>query len=406
MNLDEELQPIEEPQELSPARRRRARRSLSLSNDSERAEQLEELSRKAFPSFETFFFSLIAGIILGAGYLLDSQTILILGVLTLPILSPWVGLMLATVTGSVRFFMQTLIGLAINFGLIFGSGILAGKISLIYPPFSGYQATLHSHLWLPDIGLVILGSVMMVTAFIRSEKRPIIPSVMLAYELYLPLSIAGFGYGSGENIYWPNAILVFSVYFALATLTGLLTLAFVKYRPRRTGGCLMTIIVGLLALASFLWISGAASYIQQYFPIPWNIPSPPVQDMRIFPSQTSNGNPEIVQPSAFPSQTATQQITETPTLQSTPSLIPTTTNTPEATPILAKVVTLNNEGANLRNTPEGTIIATLPDGTLLEILPESQLLNGINWINVRTADGLEGWIIQDIITLTTPTPGP
>jgi len=245
----------------------------------------------------------------------------------------------------------------------------------------------------------------MVTSFIRSERRPIIPSVILAYELSLPLSIAGFGLGSGLGTYWPNAILVFCVYFALATFTGLLTLAFVKYLPRRAGGCLMTLIVGLLAIATFTWISGATIIIQEYLPIPWNIPSPPVQEMQISTSQTSTDSPERVNPTAFSSPTATLPMKETPTIQSSSSLIPTITNSPEPTPIYAIVITLNNEGANLRNNPEGSILATLPDGTLLEVLPESQQLNGINWMNVRTVDGLEGWIIQDIISLTTPTPG-
>ena len=282
MSIDQELQPIDEPSPLTPARRRRARRSLVLSNDEERAKQLEKLSRKAFPSFGTFLFSLIAGLILGVGYLLDSQTILLLGVLAIPLLSPWVGLMLATVTGSLRFFIQTLIGIAISFGLIFGGGFLAGKISLVYPPLSNLQATMHSHLWWPDIGMVVLGSIMLVAAFIRSEKRPIIPSVILAYEILQPLSVAGFGFGSGNQAYWLNGILVFSFYFSLATLIGLATLFFVKLRPRKAGGCLMTLIIGLLALASFTWISGATSYIQEVISIPWDIPAPPAQGMEIY----------------------------------------------------------------------------------------------------------------------------
>jgi len=405
MSLDQELQPIDEPSPLTPARKRRARRSLILSSDEERTKQLEKLSRKAFPSFGTFFFSLIAGIVIGAGYLFDSQTILLLGVLIVPLLSPWVGLMLATVTGSLRFFIQTLIGLAISFGLIFGSSFLAGKISLSYPPLSNLQATMHSHIWWPDIGMVVLGSILMVAAFIRSEKRPIIPSVMLAYELILPLSIAGFGYGSGNQAYWPNGILVFSVYFSLATLIGLTTLFFVKLRPRKAGGCLMTIIIGLLALASFTWISGAYIYVQEYISIPWNIPAPPSREMKIIITQTSPESANILIPTSGRTSTAIIPIEQSSTPQPTPSPTPIDTITPEPTPIFAIIITQNNEGANVRANPEGEIIATLLDGTLVEILSGSQLVDGLTWINIRTTDNLEGWIIQDLITITTPTPG-
>lgn len=404
MSYDQELQPIEEPPNLSPARRRRARRSLIPTNDEGRAEVLEELSRKAFPSFEFFFFSLLAGFVLGTGFLFDSQPILFLGVLIVPLLAPWVGVILATVTGSMRFFLQTLIGLLIGMGLIFVSSLLIGKLSLIYPSPSFLQATMHSHLWIPNLILVILGSAMLVVAFIRSEKRPIIPSVMLAYGLFPPLSIAGFGYGSGSIEFWTNGILVFSVHLALATFIGLISLFFVKFRPRRMGGCLLTLIIGVAAILTFTWISGSYTTIQEFLNIPWSIPAPPYQESGSKVTQIQAAAENTATPSPTSTITATLTIEKTATPDITPSETPTNTMTPEPTPYIGIVLTLNGGGANVRDMPEGTVIATLLDGTQLEILPENQIVDGTNWLNIRTSDGLVGWIIQDVISTVTPTP--
>ncbi|NCP16027.1 hypothetical protein GW866_03155, partial [bacterium] len=88
MNLTEENpfpeEPTPEPIRLPPARRRR-RRYLVSPGDDERAALLENLARRAFPSFEFFLFSLLCGAVLGAGYILDSQSLLLLGVLIAPL---------------------------------------------------------------------------------------------------------------------------------------------------------------------------------------------------------------------------------------------------------------------------------------------------------------------------------
>jgi hypothetical protein len=397
MNLDQDPFPSEQPSQLPPARRRRARRSLIPTSNDARAAVLENLARRAFPSIEFFIFSLLGGAILGAGYLFDSQSILLLGILIAPLMAPWVGIALATVTGSGRFFIQTLTGFVISAGLVFGSSLLAGMAARVLPPESFIQAIIHSHLWWANIFVLVLGSILLVTSFIRSEKHPILPSVMLTYELFLPLSAAGFGLGSGISDFWPNGMLVFCVHLALATLVGLLTLVVLGFRPRRLPGCLMSLLISLLALAVFVWLSGANSFILNAIN---NTPA----------TSTSQENPAIIQTSTVNLTTlaATQLITPGPTLTATliipATQSPTNTPTPQATPVYARVS--SDTGANVRATPGSeTIIASLPNDYLLEILPEVQILNGITWLHIRTADGIEGWIIQSLVITATPAAG-
>ncbi|OGN73678.1 MAG: hypothetical protein A2X25_15070 [Chloroflexi bacterium GWB2_49_20] len=399
MSFDQEYPLPEQPSQLPPARRRRARRSLIPASNDARAEVLENLARRAFPSFEFFLFSLLGGAVLGAGYIFDSQSILLLGILIAPLITPWVGIVLATVTGSGRFFLQTLAGFIISAGLVFGSSLLAGTAARVLPPQSFLQAIIHSHLWWANIFVLVLGSILLVISFVRSEKRPILPSVMLTYELFLPLSAAGFGLGSGFSDFWPNGILVFYVHLALATLVGLLTLVMLGFRPRRLPGCLMSLIIGLLALAVFIWLSGLNSFFLNSLKIP---------------SITASGSetPAVIQTimtsltAAESSPPANLESTRTPTLKIPTAQNLTSTPTPEATPVYARVNSAAGQGANVRATPgSDTILVSLINDSLVEILPEVQILNGITWLHIRTAAGIEGWILQTLVITATPATG-
>jgi len=93
-------EPIQEPIQLPPLRRRR-RRYLIAPGEDERAVMLENLARRAFPSLEFFIFSLLCGAVLGAGYILGAQSILLLGALISPLMTPWVGLTLASISGNI-----------------------------------------------------------------------------------------------------------------------------------------------------------------------------------------------------------------------------------------------------------------------------------------------------------------
>jgi len=400
MSLDQGFPPPEQISQLPPARRRRARRSLIPANNDERAAVLENLARKAFPSFEFFLFSLLAGAILGAGFIFDSQSILLLGLLITPLMTPWVGIALATVTGSGRFFIQTLVGFAISAGLLFGTSLLAGIVAPVFSPHTFVQAIIHSHLWWANLFVLVLGSILLVISFVRSEQRPILPSIMLTYGLFLPLSAAGFGLGSGISDFWPNGGLVFCVHLALATLVALLTLSVLGFRPRRFSGCFMSLVITVLALVAFVILSGAGSFVQGLLNLPSGAFTSQETPMVTGTLPTVTSTPAI-------SQSQTSEPTLTPTLQIQASPTSTSTVTPQSTPVYARVFSTTGQGANVRATPgsDTAILVSLINDSLVEILPEIQILNGITWLHIRTADGIEGWIIQTLVVTATPAPG-
>lgn len=388
--LPEGFTPIGEPAHLQRARRRRARRMLVPPAADERAAMLDHLARRAFPSFEFFLFAFLCGTILGAAYLLNAPAILLLGILLAPLLTPWVGMTLAAVTGSWRFFFMTLIGLAVAEGLVFLTGALAGLAGQLWNSLPFYYARIHAQLWWPDLLIVVLGAVLLAISFIRSEQKPILASVMLAYGLFLPVSAAGIGLGIGKTIegvsLWPNGLLVFLVHLALATLVGGFVLVVMHFKPMKAGGVLLPILIGLISLAALVVFTGLVTIIRDSITAARHIA--PTPTILVLPSAT---------PTVIPTSTPVPPTNE-------PSSTFSPTPTIEVTPAYATITSPYGGGANLRTEPAGTLIIVLNNGIIVEVLPEIGNVGTETWVHVRTLDGTEGWVLQTVLTATTQVP--
>jgi len=404
MDLSEETPKLEEPtlpEGFTPigdiallprARRRRAQRMLVLPAADERAALLDDLARRAFPSFEFFLFAFLCGTILGAAYLLDAPALLLLGILLAPLLTPWVGLTLAAVTGSWRFFFLTLFGLMVAGALVFLTGALAGLAGRLWINLPFYYAWVHAQLWWADLLVVALGAALLAISFVRSEQKPILASVMLAYGLFLPVSAAGIGLGIGKNIggvtLWPNGLLVFLVHLALAILVGGFVLAVLRFKPVKASGYFLPIFIGLLSLAALVVLTGLVTFIRDGI----------TSSRHVAPTPT---------PLVLSSATPTVFPTSTPTPTSVPSATHTPTPSLESTPVSAMINSSFGDGANLRSEPgSGNVITVLPNGLIVQVLPGSEIVSSVSWVHVRTIDGIEGWVLQTVLTATTQTPSP
>src|SRR5512142_2019381 len=95
--------------------RRRRRGQIQIPRDAEgRAALIASLARRSYPTYELFVYALLCGAVIGLGYVLDSQALLLFGVLLAPLLSPWIGMLLASLTGSARFFFETFMALLVS----------------------------------------------------------------------------------------------------------------------------------------------------------------------------------------------------------------------------------------------------------------------------------------------------
>ncbi len=135
----------------APRRRRRANRLLRRPEASELGERLESIAQRSAPTIDFFIFAFLSGGILAVGYLLNAPAILVLGIIAAPLMSPWVGAMLAAATGETRFLGQTLGALFTAFVIVFLIGALGGFVSRLFQPMDTTQALLHARLWWHDL---------------------------------------------------------------------------------------------------------------------------------------------------------------------------------------------------------------------------------------------------------------
>ena len=401
--------------ESARARRRRAQRRAYFPTDKEgRAALFTHLARRAFPSYELFVFSLISGLFIGLGYFFNSQAILFFGLLVAPLMTPWIGIALATIAGAGRFFLQTVAAFLVSSLILFVGGLLAGVASRTLPNAARtFTAAFdNSRLWWPNLVVLTIAAIILTISFVRSENRPYLPSALLAYGIILPICAAGFGLGSGVPGIWPQGLQVFLVHIAWATFFGIISLFFLRFYPTSAGGISLT---GFIFIALIVFVSlqmGFVDWIKIQAGLATPVPVSVTQTESIpTPFSTTTSSPRPAQTNAFIGvSTATPSRTpspETVTLEATPvGDTPTSTVTAEPTPIIGIIRASEGGGAFIREKPGGKVLATLGNGSTVTIVPNDlQDINGIIWVHVIAFTNdvrVEGWMIQTVLVTATP----
>ena len=432
MNYSE---PASQPDPESPpefvsarARRRRAQRRAYFPTDEEgRAALFAHLARRAYPSYELFVFSLVSGAILGLGYFINSQALLIFGILVAPLMTSWIGISLAVVAGSARFFAQTISALFVSSLLVFLCGILAGFASRTFGPLTFNEAFTHSRLWWPDILIITIGAIILTISFVRSEERPYLPSALLTYGLFLPLCAAGFGLGSGVSEIWPEGLYVFFVHLAWATFFAISTLFFLRFHPTSPGGIAFTGLTVIVLLIVVTFFTGFNRWIMIQTGLATPEPSPALAP-GVSVDQTQGGPASVGQASLTPAPASTNTSSPLPERTNAPGVIPTQTPsrapsqtlaatlpptetftptvTAEPTPIIAIIRASEGGGAFVRAEPGGIVLATLGNGSTVTIIPNDlQDVNNVIWVHVFALVNdvrVEGWMIQSVLQTATP----
>lgn len=376
----------------APRRRRRSQRLVTRPDASELGERLESIARRAAPTFDFFFFSILTGLIISVGYLLDSPPILLCGILVAPLMAPWMGAALAAATGEIRFLGQTLGGFFTALLMVLVTGFLAGLVARFFMPITTTQALLHAQLWPFDLLVLAIGTVILAITLIQSEEKPLLASLMVAYEVYLPVGAAGFGLGSGVENLWPQALLVLLVHLAISIVLALIVFYYMGFRPIEIYGYIVAGLIVVAGLAVFAGYGGLFSYVGGNRPAP--TPAPPTTIAADNTQATLT-----LAPTPFP--TFTHVVLVTPTLGITPS----PTSLP--TPVYGKIQS-RGDGAVIRTEPQGSPITTVQNGYLVEILPDAPLvLEGTTWVRIRVntpTREIVGWVQINLIVTATPAP--
>lgn len=379
-------------QSLPPARRRRRSRRILPHGVDQQYTFLEELAHRVTPSFDFFLFCVIAGVVLAAALFFDQWPLVVLATLLAPFMAPVVGLSLAVVMGSARFFGRALGGLVIGGALFFVCGVLGGVfIGLRSPEMATTAAYQFTQFTWMNFLVLTLGAGMTTYLIVRSPRqRPLVASVALAYEVYLPLGVTGFGLISGVPGLWPDGLLVFVVHLAWAVLVGALVLVLIGVRPRGLFGYTASTTLLLAGIAALVALSGMGTAIGLQVGVPTHTPTP-TPTVRWTSTVTITPLP----PSATPRPTNTLVSTRTPTL----------TVSPRPTPIYGLISASSGGGVLVRQDPsrDAPVAISLMNGMLVEIVPGAEAKEGnTTWVKVITTDGVEGWILKSLLSTATP----
>lgn len=401
------IEPLpDENANLPPARRRRQRRMIVPPDSSDKAAFLLELARRTVPSFDFFLFSLLAGLVLGAALLFDSPALIILAALIAPFMAPAVGISLGTITGAVRFVLQSIGSLSVGSLIVFLCGALAGWAANLLPAHVYQQVTYHSQFTWADFFVLVVGAGVTTYLIVRApNQKPLVASVALAYELYLPVGAAGFGMSSGVSGPWPNGLGLFFLHLVWAAFIGTLVLGALGLRPLKISGYFLSTSYGILGLAAI----GLAFLITG--PLPGDAQPSAAQTQMPQNSAvaqvmlTSTFSPTPSQPQ--PKVTASTTPSPTPTRTLVPSFTPTITITTVPTPVYARISAQGGDGALIREKPsyDSTVIQSLLNETIVEVLPDVIKAEGSDWVHIRTKNDKEGWIVRSLLRTATPAPG-
>jgi len=405
----EDLSSFEYPSQISQARRRRRKHGFLPPNKGDRAALMAEVAERLVANADFYLFSLLCGVVLAVAILLDSPAIYVLAALLAPFMAPVVGLGFATVVGSVRFFLQSLASLLIGSALVFAAGLAGGWVSHLIPNLNLTQARFHVNFSIPDFILLSIGILLAIYIAVKVPKnRSLVASVALAYEIYIPICLAGFGLSSGVQGLIPQGLALVGISLAWVIFLGTLFLAILGVRPYTFFGYLLTAIV-LAGALYFLFTNSALSSTLRL-----QMNSTATTPALMQPTSKTGLSP-VAQPTATPTLTPEPGFGTTPADGTTPmntlppTETPTATITPKPTPVYAVVYSETAESVIIRKAPGGDYLSNLLVNTLVEVLG-TQDINGIMWVHVRVAktgqvtDGLEGWISQSLLQTATPIP--
>lgn len=384
--IPEESLPLEESSHINENRRRRKRRLFIPSGKTERSLYVNEIARRLVPGLEFYLFSALCGLILGAAILLDHPAVYILSALIAPFMAPLIGLGFSTAVGSFQFFLQSMGSLAIGSAIVFIGGLLSGWISKLIPGFSASQVHFHATFSISHLILLLVGTILAIYLTVHVPKqRSLLASAALAYEVYLPVGVAGFGLASGLKELFASAIRLGAISVLLIIMIGAIVLVFMRLRPFTPFGYLMSVV--LIAAAVYMLISTS--------PIKASLTRDDhTQTITQMAQETGEPALVITETPKPPTSTIPIPMDATPTNTLVPTRTPTVTNTPKQTEVWA---TINSDiGVHIRYGPcsddEKCPIYGAAIANKTPVLVLSRNEEG-NWYQVKIPDdGREGWV--------------
>ncbi len=442
------------------------RRLNILLTPERRDEVLEELQVSSSPGFDFFFLVVLSCIIATLGLITNSAAVIIGAMLVAPLMSPILGMSLASVAGERRMFQHAV--LALVEGILLAtllSALVAWLASSL--PFGILQElpgeVLNRTRPNPfDLGIALAGGAAAAYALAQPRISAALPGVAIATALMPPLCTVGIGLALANPGVIFGALLLFVTNLAAISFAGIMTFALLGFRPLHPANtwhriprsafvsALLVLLTTIPLITLTLQFVHDAQRLQQVRTVvaeeTAKLAQAEVVDVAI------NGDANVlnlritlravqaptyaqvirlqealatrlgqavsikltivpaihldplVPPTPTPTRTPapTLQYTATPSPTVTASPTATLTSTPTATPGTGYIISTGGRSLGLRVEPAGVVIGYIPEGALVQILPERAVLDNVEWIKVRDLLGRSGWIPAIYIAVIQP----
>jgi len=434
-----------------------------------RAEVQVQLRDSCTPDFDFFLLVVLSAVIATLGLLTDSAAVIIGAMLVAPLMSPIIGIGLASLTGDARLFRDSSIAL--------GQGAILAILMAVFLAWSNRYLPFVTLQELPaevlsrtrpspiDLTIAMAGGMAAAFALAMPSISAALPGVAIATALMPPLGVVGIGIAMGDWNVAGGALLLFLTNAVTIAFAAMLVFFALGFAPKRESGrrapralaisAVFTLILLVpLTLLSASFFRAAAENRQIDAVVKEEVAKydaefadmQPVQDgntlhltitLRV-PRQLRYEDvlqlqqdialklqrpvsvvvnqvvaarldplipPTLTITPTAPTFTSTVTFTPTATLTYTPSPTP-VPPTPTATPQLAQIPRNSFQTLDLVQQPGGPSIGKIRPGDFVTVLYGSKVYDGLVWWEVMDAEGRIGWLPQIDMAIVTYTPEP
>jgi uncharacterized hydrophobic protein (TIGR00271 family) len=432
-----------------------------------RAEVQVQLRDSCTPDFSFFLLVVLSAVIATLGLLTNSAAVIIGAMLVAPLMSPIIGIGLASLAGDARLFRDS--GVALVRGafmailmavlLTWGNRYLP-FVTLQELPAEVLSRTRPSPI---DFTIALAGGLAAAFALVMPSISAALPGVAIATALMPPLGVVGIGIAMGRWDVAGGALLLFLTNTVTIAFAGMLVFFALGFAPKREAGrqvpralaisAFFTLILLVpLTILSAGFFRNAAENRQIDAVVKEEVAKydaeltdlKPVQDgetlhltitlrvskqlryedviqmqqdvalklqrpVAVVVNQVVAAQLNPLVPPTFTvtptAATFTATVTHTPTATATYTPSPTPVPpTPTATPKLAQVPRNAIRTLDLVQQPGGPSISRIRPGDFVTVLYGSKVYDGLVWWEVMDAEGRIGWLPQINLAVVTYTP--
>lgn len=211
------------------------RQHIHMLSPQRREEVIQELDVASSPGFDFFLLVVLSCSIATLGLITNSAAVIIGAMLVAPLMSPILGLSVASVAGKRRMFQRSVVALTQGAFLAVVFAAALGWLSHLLPfgvleeiPVEILARTKPSPF---DLGIALAGGAAAAYALANPKISAALPGVAIATALMPPLCTVGLGISLADLSITFGALLLFLTNFAAISFAGIVVFALLGFRP-------------------------------------------------------------------------------------------------------------------------------------------------------------------------------